>query len=53
MGVFDRLQDEMVAREKAAGLTMADVLSLPDPERRLFNWVMRRGRQIRPKWSRG
>jgi hypothetical protein len=41
-GLFDRLGQELQAREKAAGLSMADVLSLPDDLRRLFSWMMRR-----------
>ncbi|MBI2865530.1 MAG: hypothetical protein HYX94_13350 [Chloroflexi bacterium] len=40
-GLFDRLGRELEAREKAAGLSMADVLTLPDDLRRLFNWMMR------------
>ncbi len=42
-GLFDRLQGELEAQEKAAGLSMADVLELPDPLRRLVNWMMREG----------
>lgn len=40
-GLFDRLGQELQAREKACGLSMADVLTLPDELRRLFNWMMR------------
>lgn len=40
-GLFGRLQEELEAREKAAGLSMADILDLPDPLRRLMNWLMR------------
>lgn len=40
-GLFDRLKGELDAQEKAAGLSMADVLSLPDPLRKLVNWMMR------------
>jgi hypothetical protein len=43
MGLFDRLQSELEGREKAAGLTMADVLGLPEPERQMVNLMMRRG----------
>ncbi len=43
MGLFDRLQSEMDGREKAAGLTMADVLSLPADQRQIVNWIMRQG----------
>jgi hypothetical protein len=41
MGLFDRLGQELDAQEKATGLRMADILSLPDDTRRLFNWMMR------------
>ncbi len=40
-GLFDRLGRELEAREKACGLTMMDVLTLPDDLRMLFNWMMR------------
>ena len=40
-GLFDRLQGELDAQQKAAGLSMADVLELPEPLRRLVNWMMR------------
>ena len=40
-GIFDRLGQELEAREKAAGLSLADVLTLPDDQRRLFNWMLR------------
>ncbi len=40
-GLFGRLQSELEGREKAAGLSMADVLALPDPLRRLMNWLIR------------
>ncbi|MBN1487051.1 MAG: hypothetical protein JW981_05370 [Anaerolineae bacterium] len=40
-GLFQRLQDELDAQEKAAGLSMADVLALPDPLRNLVNWMIR------------
>jgi len=39
--MFGRLQEELAAREKYLGLTMAEVLSLPDDVRRLINWMMR------------
>lgn len=42
-GLFDRLQQEVEAREKSAGLSMADVLQLPDAERELVNWIVRTG----------
>jgi len=40
-GLLDRLNKEMEAREKASALSMADVLTLPDAQRKLFNWMMR------------
>ncbi len=43
MGLFDRLQSELSAREKAEGLSMADVLDLPDAQRQLCNWLIRQG----------
>jgi hypothetical protein len=42
-GLFGRLEDELAARDKAAGLTIADILSLPDAERRLVQWILREG----------
>ena len=42
-GLFDRLQGELEAQEKAAGLSIADVLELPDQLRQLVNWMMREG----------
>ncbi len=41
-GLFDRLSEEMQAREERVGLTMSDVLALPAPERSLVSWIMRR-----------
>lgn len=40
MGLFDRLQSEIEAREKAEGLTMADVLALPDEQSKLLTWLI-------------
>jgi len=40
-GVFGRLQSELDAREKAAGLSMADILALPDTPRSLLSWMLR------------
>jgi predicted transcriptional regulator len=40
-GVFGWLQSELDAREKAAGLSMADILALPDTPRRLVSWMLR------------
>ncbi len=41
--LFDRIQSEMESRQKANGLSMADVLTLPDAVRHTFNWMMREG----------
>ncbi|MGB8645551.1 MAG: hypothetical protein WCF84_09955 [Anaerolineae bacterium] len=43
MGLFGRLQDEMSAREVSPGLTMSDILTMPDSLSRLINWMMRQG----------
>ena len=40
-GLFGRLEAELTAREKTPGLTMVEVLSLPDGQRQLINWLMR------------
>jgi Fic family protein len=40
-GLFGRLEQELQAREKAAGLSMADILDLPDTLRSLINWILR------------
>ncbi|MEZ4734467.1 MAG: hypothetical protein R3E79_45835 [Caldilineaceae bacterium] len=42
-GLFGRLQQELAAREKTAGATMADILELPSVERQLMNWLIRTG----------
>jgi len=31
-GLFDRLDGELAAREKSPGLSMADLLALPEPQ---------------------
>ncbi len=41
MGLFDRLQSEIEGREKAAGLSIADMLVLPEPLQKLLSWMMR------------
>jgi hypothetical protein len=41
-GLFGRLAKELEAREKAAGLSMADILDLPDAPRKLVTWLMRK-----------
>ena len=40
-GSFDRLQNEIEAREKSPGLSMADILNLQEPLAGLVNWMMR------------
>jgi hypothetical protein len=40
-GLFDRLQHELDAKEKTVGLSMADLLDLPESLRSLVNWMMR------------
>jgi hypothetical protein len=40
-GLFGRLEAELTAREINPGLTMADVLGLPDDVRRLITWLIR------------
>ena len=42
-GLFNRVQGELNAREKTAGLSMSDVLTLPDPLSSLVNWMIRKG----------
>lgn len=45
MGIFDRLQAEIEAREKQDGITPADLLDLSEPLRRLMNRITREGEQ--------
>src|SRR5262249_55027939 len=40
-GLFGRIQDEVNAREKSPGITMADILTMPDQLRELIRWMMR------------
>lgn len=40
-GLFGRLEAELEAREKSQGLTMSEVLILPDDQRHLINWLLR------------
>ncbi len=40
-GLFGRLQNEIEAREKSPGLSMADILDLQEPLAGLVNWMMR------------
>lgn len=41
MGLFDRLQAELSAQKKAEGLSMADVVMLPDPLPRMVRYMLR------------
>ena len=40
-GLFGRVEQELGAREKSPGLNMSDVITLPNPLRRLINWMIR------------
>lgn len=40
-GMFDRIEGEMAAREKSPGLSMADLLTLPEPLSGLLTWMIR------------
>lgn len=40
-GLFDRVQGELEARQKSPGLSMSDLLTLPEPLSGLLNWMMR------------
>ncbi len=42
-GMFGRLQDQLEARERVEGISLMDILNLPDPLRALLNWMMRAG----------
>jgi DNA-binding MarR family transcriptional regulator len=39
--LYDRLKEELEAREKSHGLTTADILKLPEPLRPLCSWMSR------------
>ncbi len=41
MGLFNRLQGELDAREQSPGLRMSDLLTLPEPQCGLLNWMLR------------
>jgi predicted ArsR family transcriptional regulator len=43
MGIFDRVQKEIDARDKQEGITPADLLDLPSSLRRLMNRITRGG----------
>jgi hypothetical protein len=40
-GIFDRVEGELAAREKSPGLSMADLLTLPEPQGGLLKWMIR------------
>ena len=40
-GIFHSLDGELAAREKSPGLSMSDVLVLPEPLDRLCKWMLR------------
>ncbi len=40
-GLFGRLEQELEAREKTPGLSMSDILTMPDNLRRLVSWMIR------------
>ena len=40
-GIFDRVEGELAAREKSPGLSMADLLTLPEPQGGLLRWMIR------------
>ncbi len=48
-GLFDRLEGELDAREKTPGLQMSDLLTMPEPESGLLNWIMRQGQVTVPE----
>ena len=43
MGIFDRMKKEIDAREQQEGITLADLLDLSPPLRRLMNRITREG----------
>ena len=40
-GIFDRVEGELAAREKSPGLSMADLLTMPEPQAGLLKWMTR------------
>jgi hypothetical protein len=42
-GIFDRVEGELDARAKSPGLSMADLLTLPEPQGGLLKWMIRQG----------
>lgn len=44
MGLFNRLQGELEARERSPGLRMSDLLTLPEPQSGILKWMLRQER---------
>ncbi len=42
-GLFGRLQNELDARAGAQGITMTDILEMPEPLSTVMNWMVRVG----------
>ena len=42
-GLFHRVEGELEAREKSPGLSMSELLTLPEPVSSLLGWMMRQG----------
>ena len=42
-GLFDRVEGELAARKKSPGLSMSDLLTLPEPLGGLLKWMTRQG----------
>ncbi len=42
-GLYNRLQGELEAREKSPGLSMPDLLALPESQGGLLRWMVRKG----------
>jgi hypothetical protein len=40
-GICDRVEGELAAREKSPGLSMFDLLTLPEPQASLLKWMIR------------
>ncbi|MEZ4619297.1 MAG: hypothetical protein R2867_27835 [Caldilineaceae bacterium] len=45
-GLFGRLQLELEEQEKIAGFSMADVLALPNAQRKLILWMLKHRRSV-------
>ena len=45
MGIFGHLQDEIEQRDKREGITLAELLDLSPPLRKLMNRITRQGEQ--------